>query len=282
MTPAPEETEAQDEDENGVKAEAVDAEAEDDKMDLDAREEEEDEEQDEVKLAAKKANDLPQGFVEWEAVSGPGLQRGTPNAQVCVTLYDWRTFPEQFANSRDADERALYEMLHEEVGPTIIEQLIAKEQERIKQQAVMNRKRSSRIATKELEKEELQRRLDAEREMEQRMTSQRLQEKRIAKEEAEAAAREKAREDRLREREERAQAREEAILWKEKEKERELQMQKDERERRKRRRLEGHSASGTSTPTAAGSQERWELACEICKLQGWNIVRPPRSDSLAC
>lgn len=275
LTPAPEEAKAEPESEVAVKGDSEATAAEDDQMDIDAKEEDEEEaeqDEDEVKFAAKKANDLPEGFVEWEAVSQSGHIVDHAEIQVCVTLYDWRTFPEQFANSRDADEKALYEMLQDQVGPTIIEQLIVKEQERIKQQAVMNRKRSSRIATKELEREEILRRQEAEQEMEQRMASQRLQEKRIAKEEAEAAAREKAREDRLKEREERAQAREEAIIWKEQEKERELQMQKEERERRKRRRLEGHTASGASTPNAAASQERWELSCEICKLQGWNIV----------
>ena len=72
--------------------------------------EEEEEEEDEVKLAVKKAQEIPEGFIEWEAV--------------CVTLYDWRTFPEQFANSRDPDEKALYQVLTKHVGPPIIEVLV--------------------------------------------------------------------------------------------------------------------------------------------------------------
>ena len=51
----------------------------------DAEEEEEDEAQngddgeveDEVKAAVKEANNLPEGFVEWEAVSCPVLSQGT-------------------------------------------------------------------------------------------------------------------------------------------------------------------------------------------------------------
>ena len=44
--------------------------------------------------------------------------------QVCVTLYDWRTFPEQFAKSRDPDEKNLYRFLTAEAGPKVIEALV--------------------------------------------------------------------------------------------------------------------------------------------------------------
>lgn len=44
--------------------------------------------------------------------------------QVAVTLYDWRTFPETFAKSRDPDEKALYALLTEAVGPTVISALV--------------------------------------------------------------------------------------------------------------------------------------------------------------
>jgi hypothetical protein len=47
--------------------------------------------------------------------------------QVCVDLYDWRVFPEQFAKSSDLDEKALYTVLVHEVGPTILEALIVSE-----------------------------------------------------------------------------------------------------------------------------------------------------------
>jgi hypothetical protein len=39
-------------------------------------------------------------------------------------LYDWRTFPEQFAKSRDPDEKNLYTFLTEEAGPQVIEALV--------------------------------------------------------------------------------------------------------------------------------------------------------------
>ncbi|WVQ96981.1 hypothetical protein IAU59_004090 [Kwoniella sp. CBS 9459] len=228
----------------------------------------------EEKVEDERPSYWPDDFVEWEAV--------------CVTLYDWRTFPEQFAKSKDEDEQNLYALLTEEVGPTIIEVLVAKEQERIKQEAVNNRKRSSRIATRELEREEAIRREAAEREMEERMEKIRAEELRKAAEEAEHLAREKAREERLREREERAAAREEALLRKAEEEAREREKKERRREKRKRRR-EGEEVSDDSedemvnAPVANGSkratpangiatpQERWELACEVCKKTGWNL-----------
>ncbi|WVQ85710.1 hypothetical protein IAT38_007876 [Cryptococcus sp. DSM 104549] len=251
--------------------------------DAEAEEGEDDgeEEEDLLKAAIKEANNLPEGFVEWEAI--------------CVTLYDWRTFPEQFANSRDPDEKALYQMLKEEVGPTIIEVLVAREQERIKQELFNNRKRSSRIATRELEKEEAARRELAQREMEERMEKNRAEEQRQAAEAEEAAAREKAREDRLREREERAAAREEALAKKAEEEAKAKEKMERKREKRKRRR-EGEvvssdseeesgvgsvkpgsgAASGTITPSQstaskATTGDRWELNCEVCLKTGWNV-----------
>lgn len=83
----------------------------------------------EVNLVIPEALDLQAGFIEWEAVSlrlrGQKLQDlHCSHLQVCVTLYDWRTFPEQFANSRHPDEKHLYHLLVNEVGPKVIEALV--------------------------------------------------------------------------------------------------------------------------------------------------------------
>ncbi|ORX35450.1 hypothetical protein BD324DRAFT_652578 [Kockovaella imperatae] len=237
---------------------------------------EDDDETDEVKLVAKEADNLPDGFVEWETV--------------CVTLYDWKTYPEQFKESKDPDEKALYVMLADHVGPTVIEALVAKEQERLKQEAINNRKRSSRILARDLEKEEIAKREKAQREMEERMEKQRKEEDRIAKEEADLLARERAREERLREREERAAAREGAAMARvvadQEAKEQAIQ----ERENRKRRRelgldeVEGSSREGSRALTPSRNKiasngdagqkkadDSWELNCEVCRKQGWNI-----------
>lgn len=41
-----------------------------------------------------------------------------------MTLYDWRTFPDQWAKSRDPDEKALYKLLVNDVAPQVIDVLI--------------------------------------------------------------------------------------------------------------------------------------------------------------
>ena len=203
-------------------------------------------------------------------------------------MYDWRTFPEQFAKSRDLDEKALYKLLKEEVGPTIIEALIIRAQEKAKEEAVMNRKRSSRIATIQLEREEIVRRETAQREMEERMEKTQKEESRKDREEAELARREKARDERLKEREERAQAREEAILAKAREEQDRLDRAERERQERARRREEGlpHERSVSAADPGDISQDQdqaegWELNCEVCKKTGWNLVSPlsPRRQS---
>ncbi|RSH88163.1 uncharacterized protein EHS24_000691 [Apiotrichum porosum] len=252
--------------------------------DVEQQEEEEDEDEeddrepsadiDELQLAVKEeATELPEGFVEWETV--------------CVSLYDWQHYPDQWEKSKHPDEKALYKLLKDEVGPQIIEVLQAKEQERLKQEALNNRKRSSRIATRELEREEAIRREAAEREMEERMEKSRQEEAKKAADAAEHAAREKAREDRLKEREERSAARQQAALAKAEAEQKEREKAERKRERRKRRR-DGEQVSDSSAdeaeapapvdPTPAkpeGSatpKDSWELKCEVCKQSGWNLV----------
>lgn len=197
--------------------------------------------------------------------------------QVCVTLYDWRTFPEQFAKSRDPDEKELYKLLTQEVGPTIIDALVIRAQEKAKEEAVMNRKRSSRIATIQLEREEIVRRETAQREMEERMAKTQKEESRKEREEAELARREKARDERLKEREERLQAREEAILAKAREETERLDRAERERQERARRREAGLPQERSVSATAPGDNDQdqaegWELNCEVCKKTGWNLV----------
>lgn len=230
---------------------------------------------DDVKEAVQAAANLPEGFIEWEAV--------------CVTLYDWRTWPEQFANSRHPDEKALYRLLRDSIAPTIIEALVIKEQERLKQEAINNRKRSSRIATRELEKEEMLRREQAQREMEERMERVRREEARVAREEADLVARERAREDRLREREDRANAREQAIMARAvAEQEAKEKAERDRQARAVRRKLgsavnsddegEGPSVESAVAPRTtagqakeAGANDGWEINCEVCLKTGWNL-----------
>jgi hypothetical protein len=199
-----------------------------------------------------------------------------------VTLYDWRTFPEHFAKSRDPDEKALYTLLTKQVGPTIIAVLVEKIQEIARQEAVLNRKRSSRIATIQLSKEEALRAETAQREMEERMERTRYEETRHEREAAEHARREQERDSRLREREERALAREEAIMAKAREESEKAEQAEKDRQHRAKRREEGFTVV-TPTPGEGGNgsqADRWELNCEVCKKTGWNV--DDDQDVVAC
>ena len=123
------------------------------------------------------------------------------------------------------------------------------------------------------------------------MDRQRREEERQVKEEADALAREKAREDRLREREDRAAAREDAAAAKVIAEQEAKDAADRDRESRKRRRelgledWEGSSREGSralaplgrAAAAAQGDQgrkadDRWELNCEVCRKNGWNIV----------
>jgi len=164
-----------------------------------------------------------------------------------------------------------------------------KERERLRQQAIVHRKRSSRIATRELEREEELRHELANREMEVRMERSRRAEARAAREEAELISRERARDDRLKEREERAAAREEAVVKQQMAEEDARQATERRRRRREARSMGTMSesedeaptngmTSGTITPrmtagtAKANGGEEWELNCEVCRKTGWNLA----------
>ena len=68
---------------------------------------------------------------------------------VCRTSDDWMQFPNQFASSRNASERAFHEVLVETMVPSILPDLQAREKMQKKNDLLANmpRKRSARIQT---------------------------------------------------------------------------------------------------------------------------------------
>lgn len=80
---------------------------------------------------------------------------------VCVTLQQWEDFSTQLASSKHPDERALYRHVKEDILPHLRkeneerQQLFFEEQkERLRQEAVANRKRSSRVDARMIRKRE--------------------------------------------------------------------------------------------------------------------------------
>ncbi|KAJ7895858.1 hypothetical protein B0H13DRAFT_2034594 [Mycena leptocephala] len=104
----------------------------------------EDEESAEVEEASQaeenREDGQPEGFVEWETI--------------CVTLSDWEHIAERFEKGTHYTEKALYKVLVKEIVPVITEELREIERKRRLEDAIVHRKRSSRIANKESEKEE--------------------------------------------------------------------------------------------------------------------------------
>ncbi|KAL1922538.1 uncharacterized protein VTP21DRAFT_10077 [Calcarisporiella thermophila] len=116
---------------------------------------------------------------------------------LCCTITEWETFPERFQNSKHSYEKSLYRYLRDDIRPKVLEVLRDREKTRKMEEALQNRKRSSRILVRELERKEQQK-----QEEQQRRNLEELEAKK--KEEKEQAQRQKLaleREQRLRERE---------------------------------------------------------------------------------
>ncbi|KAI0636158.1 hypothetical protein C8Q77DRAFT_1277460 [Trametes polyzona] len=207
-----------------------------------------------------QAPPLPEGFVEWEAIA--------------VTLPEWEHVADRFANATHYLEKALYKVLTQNIVPYVTAELREHEKRRRLEEAVVHRKRSSRIAMKESEKEEARLAAKKRAEEEEKMARAKRQEARLKKEEAERAKRERARDQRRKEREEReARARAKA----------------ERAERAESRDVDTSVARSTATPTVNGTHATssvqpsrvvtpngvhspdWLLDCEICHKQGVNV-----------
>ncbi|WFD30929.1 DNA-directed RNA polymerase [Malassezia sp. CBS 17886] len=178
---------------------------------------------------------------------------------ICISRDQWVAFAERFADSKHPDEKSLHQYIAKEVLPRVLEVFAAVERKAVLEQALSNRKRSSRIAMKESEREEHSRELA-------QITAQRAQaaaalaaeNERQMRDAAESVARQ-SRGDRLREREERLFARER------------------ERGERQRRRTSA-DVSQADTPPAPVHADDWHLRCEVC---GVDQANPPDSTEVA-
>lgn len=201
---------------------------------------------------------LPLGeFVEWETI--------------CVTLEEWENIARRFENATHYAEKALYKVLSQNIVPIITAELREAEQKRRLEEAVVHRKRSSRIAMKEVLKEEerlARRRRDEENE---KLSRARRLEARQRKEETERSRRENAREQRRREREmrERQSAEEEETVSREGAEHEEANQVSSSSGRF------GIPSSSLTPVNGGGSGSRtpaetWELDCEVCHRKGPN------------
>ncbi|KIK62360.1 hypothetical protein GYMLUDRAFT_495420 [Collybiopsis luxurians FD-317 M1] len=262
----------------------------DEKQSEKAEEQEEQEEQEEEAETEPAENSNaqqpspPEQFVEWETIA--------------VTLSEWEHVAERWQNATHYSEKALYKILTNHIVPIITEELREAEVKRQKEEAVTHRKRSSRLAIKESEKEEARLAARRKADEDERMSRARRLEARQQREEAERVKRETAREQRRKERE----AREEQEAKEAEEKERkEKEKEKKEREKAERTAekarqrasnkrgpstsssvsngavLLHHPSSGVSSVNGGSRSSRtpagddWELDCEICHRRGINL-----------
>jgi flagellar biosynthesis GTPase FlhF len=138
--------------------------------------------------------------------------------KICITLPEWEAICEHFAHATHYLEKALYKMLSQSIVPAIVAELKVclrffscdsycdtspqeVERKRKVEEAVVHRKRSSRIALKETEKEEARAAALRQAEEDEKLARSKRMEARAKKEDAERQKREQAREQRRLERE---------------------------------------------------------------------------------
>ena len=142
------------------------------------------------------------------------------SSQLCVTIVEWEQFPERFAKSTYYAEKAFYKLLTTVIVPQVVGELKVRnhtrfincmllsmrnlqaiEQKRRLEEALNTRKRSSRLATRENEKEAARLAALKKAEEDERMSRTRRAEARQKREEEERLKRETAREERRMKRE---------------------------------------------------------------------------------
>ncbi|KAF9974360.1 hypothetical protein BGZ73_002246 [Actinomortierella ambigua] len=218
----------------------------------------------------------PEPEPELEFVPPPTTE-GVDWEPLCVTRQEWEEFAVVFKRSKHPAEKALYTLVNNDILPKVVEDLMAKEKERQKLEAVANRKRSSRIVIRELEIQE-KARLEAIRQQElAEAAERRKQELRERREERERQQQHHLREQRLKEREDRLKARENSLRQQHERKRQHLMKEAKAREERMNRRLNGSSAKDSSEGTSTREQsqdveeeEDWVFDC-VCGVFGTNL-----------
>ncbi|KAF9911033.1 hypothetical protein EC991_004905 [Linnemannia zychae] len=201
----------------------------------------------------------------------PPITPGVQWEPVCITQQEWEDFANLFRRSKHPDEKALHNLINDDILPKVLGDFKEKEKEREKLEAIANRKRSSRIVIREFEVQE-KARLEALRQQEQQAAAElRKQELRERRAERERQMQQQVRDNRLKEREERLKARENAIWEREAKKKQQQQRIAKEREDRKKRRLKGdHSEEEAGHNEDEEEEEDWVFDC-VCGVFGNNL-----------
>ncbi|KAH9810566.1 hypothetical protein DFH28DRAFT_1097864 [Melampsora americana] len=194
---------------------------------------------------------------------------------VCSSLSEWQQFPRLFEGTQHPDEIALTTFITEEVLPTLVKAHQEHENRLKLEEAMAQRKRSNRIATREVVQISAAEAAAAVSERETRLYSERLEARRLKEKQATEDRTQKEEDQRLvrlREREERIALREAQLIL-----EREAEKKREERARLRAEakvlglavKVARSGAENSVSPT--DDSESWELDCEICGVMGKNM-----------
>ncbi|KAF7316997.1 DALR-1 domain-containing protein [Mycena chlorophos] len=193
-------------------------------------------------------------FVEWETI--------------CVTLYEWEHIAARFESGTHYTEKALYKVLTQHIVPVIAEELREIERKRRMVESVVHRKRSSRIAIKEQEKEAARQLTVQKVEATEKKTRAQRLEARIATQEVERSRREAARDRRRQERDQDDVGTSEGETVPDDE----IDVV-GEAEPEPPAPAPAPTANGHLVDDAYDNSNNWMLNCEICGQSGLNMIR---------
>ncbi|CAG8614180.1 7978_t:CDS:10 [Dentiscutata erythropus] len=195
---------------------------------------------------------------------------------VCVTIAEWEEFPKRFEKSRNLQEKAFYKLLTEDLLPQILAALHEKEKEQKKLDALANRKRSSRIQKREIEKHEADLAAQLKKDQDEREEKARQDEIARLKAERDREARSQARERRSKEREQRLLARDDKLK-----KEQDITIEQQHAIKIKRvSDIQDHlTPPDTTFQVKNQNPEDWYFDC-LCGVSGTNIN--DGSNMIAC
>ncbi|CAO3628072.1 unnamed protein product [Cunninghamella blakesleeana] len=142
---------------------------------------------------------------EPEGTGSDDEENWLPWKLVCISVKDWKSFPERFADSTNSDEQYFYKLLVNDVLPKVVPVIEENEKIQKKHEAIASRKRSSRLIVREIEALEKQQQIELEllskKEGGYSEELSRSEKRRLEKEKLEKERKTKEREARLLERE---------------------------------------------------------------------------------
>ena len=197
---------------------------------------------------------------------------------LAVTLTEYQDFLESIRKSRDADEKALFKRITEEVLPVIEKaeedqqkKQARREKELMNLQKLATAKRSSRLAGKQEREREEQEAAEAERKRKADLAAARQNQERQKQMDAARESRMMTREQRLKEREYKRILHEEELA----------NMSEDSKKldageaRMSERHLKKEMEKRRKELAALEQEDEWTFDCAVCGVHGENLVKQP-------